>query len=43
MATWKEDYSAALEARDTTEKANFEIYQACSQYSPLRLPRLTQL
>ena len=30
MATWKEDYFAALEARDETEKANIEIYEACS-------------
>jgi len=28
MATWKDDYFAALEARDHTEKADFEIYEA---------------
>ena len=33
MATWKEDYFAALEARDETEKANIEIYEACSTWS----------
>src|SRR2546423_11715917 len=31
MATWKEDYLAALEARDETEKANIEIYEACTR------------
>jgi hypothetical protein len=30
MATWKEDYLAALEARDEAEKADIEIYEACS-------------
>jgi len=28
MATWKDDYFAALEARDQTEKADVEIYEA---------------
>lgn len=40
MATWKEDYSAALEARDATEKANIEIYEACLRYF-IRPPSLT--
>jgi hypothetical protein len=30
MAPWKEDFFAALEARDEIEKANIEIYEACS-------------
>lgn len=35
MASWKEEYLAALIARDEVEKANLELYEACN-ILPLR-------
>jgi hypothetical protein len=29
MGTWKDEYLAALEARDDVEKANLDFYEAC--------------
>lgn len=29
MADWKEQYLAALEARDEVEKANIDLYNYC--------------
>jgi len=29
MPDWKEDYLTALEARDATEQAGIEMYEAC--------------
>ena len=31
MATWKEQYLAALQARDTVEKANLDLYDYCTK------------
>lgn len=31
MASWKDEYLAALEARDEVEKAHLEFYEACNR------------
>jgi hypothetical protein len=34
MASWRDEYLAALETRDETERANLEFYEAC-KYGPI--------
>jgi len=41
MATWKDDYFAALEIRDETEKADIEIYEAYTRLAD-RMAELSQ-
>lgn len=36
MAHWREEYSAALTARDRREKANVALYNACMSYKHYR-------
>ncbi|KKK23583.1 hypothetical protein ARAM_001325 [Aspergillus rambellii] len=42
MAHWREEYAAALAARDRREKANISIYNACAK-SPFPSPADTKL
>jgi hypothetical protein len=38
MALWREEYLAALAVRDSREKANSALYDACAFLSPTFYP-----